>query len=270
MFRWLGTAYALLAGTPGLSRWNEALMKLGAKGLGLLNYESALVGGERQFLERHLGRLASPRVLDVGAHVGNWSAQVLRVNPSAQVFAFEPHPDSFQRLRQNLPGIEAYNVALGASRSLLRLFDYAGRAGTSHASLVEGAIELLHGGTAQGIEVPVTTIDEFCREHAIPAIDLLKIDAEGYELPVLKGAAQVLSARRVKAIQFEFSQIHALSRTFLQDILDAIGPSFRVFRILPRGLLDLEPLSRWQREQFAYQNLVALLGEDHGGEGRAA
>jgi FkbM family methyltransferase len=238
-------------------------MKLGAKGLGLLNYESRLVGGEQHFIRRYLGNLESPVVFDVGANRGDWSAHVMQVNPSARICAFEPHPETFRRLRQNLPAIDAHNVALGARHGSLRLFDYADRSGSSHATLVDGAIEDVHRQRTNSFDVAVTTIDDFCREQSISGIDLLKIDTEGYELHVLKGAEGALKARRIKAVQFEISQIHALTHTFVQDILDVIGPAFRVFRILPRGLLELCSQSRWQREQFAYQNLVALLRESH-------
>jgi len=53
------------------------------------------------------------------------------------------------------------------------------------------------------VEIEVTTIDHFCAEYKIEAIDLLKTDCQGFDLRVLKGAARMLTDRRIHLIQCE-------------------------------------------------------------------
>jgi FkbM family methyltransferase len=161
--------------------------------------------------------------------------------------------------------IKAFNLALGERSDSLDLFDYATKGGSTHATLVGGVIEEIYGKPSAATRVPMQTLDGFLCENALAHIDLLKVDTEGYELRVLQGATRLLSDKRIRAVQFEFGEIDALTHTFVQDILDLLGPAFRVFRLLPRGLLELGRQSRWQREQFAYQNLVALLKPDRDG-----
>jgi hypothetical protein len=55
-------------------------------------------------------------------------------------------------------------------------------------------------------EIPATTVDDYCDEKGIGQIDLLKIDTEGAELQVMKGARKMLKSRRIKCLTFEFGQ----------------------------------------------------------------
>jgi hypothetical protein len=63
--------------------------------------------------------------------------------------------------------------------------------------------------------------DDFCRENNITQIDLLKIDTEGFEIPVLKGFSKMISESRVKAIYCEvgFSPKN-LRNTYVNDLMD--------------------------------------------------
>jgi FkbM family methyltransferase len=58
-------------------------------------------------------------------------------------------------------------------------------------------------GEIAGEAVPVTTIDEYCREKKISVVDFIKIDAEGFDIKVMQGAAETLLHRRVKMLSFE-------------------------------------------------------------------
>ena len=57
------------------------------------------------------------------------------------------------------------------------------------------------------IRVDCTTIDRFCSECSIKKIDVLKIDTEGFDLEVLKGATSMLAHKAIKFIYFEFNDI---------------------------------------------------------------
>jgi hypothetical protein len=57
------------------------------------------------------------------------------------------------------------------------------------------------------VRVPVSTLDKFCSERSVKQIDVLKIDTEGFEFEVLKGATSMLDRKAIKFIYFEFNDI---------------------------------------------------------------
>ena len=84
------------------------------------------------------------------------------------------------------------NAACGSIPGNFTLYDHTEGAGTEHASLYRGVIEGIHKGVPVEHLVNVTTLDQFAGDHDIELIHLLKIDTEGNELEVLKGAAGLL------------------------------------------------------------------------------
>lgn len=252
--------YAFLFSRSYFYRLNRALHHASLRGLGVLNYKNADASGERRFMERCLSSSEMPTVVDVGANVGDYSSMVLEASKNAKVFAFEPHPETFTRLTARLSSagnFVATNAACGSAPGKLLLYDHEGSSGTGHASLLPGVIERIHGDNSNRHEVAVTTLDQFAAEHNISRIDLLKIDTEGTELEVLKGAHDLLSEGRIRAIQFEFNEMNIVSRVFLKDFYELI-PHYRFYRLLRHGLGPLDPYSPLACEVFAFQNIVAL------------
>lgn len=131
----------------------------------------------------------SPRIVDVGANIGTFSAAVLWHRRDAKVIAIEPSPDNLEYLEHNLVGIRGENVlvmkvAAGLSRGLTRI---GGAYSDSYRT-----------GLDSGVLVNVIPLSEVLQGPA----DLLKIDVEGAELDALKGAAEGLS--NVKRVAIEY------------------------------------------------------------------
>merc|ERR1712039_398959 len=86
---------------------------------------------------------------------------------------------------------------------------------------------LVDEGTPNSIPIPVATVDTFAASGAVKAIDILKIDAEGYDPAVLKGAEQVLQAGKAAVVTFEHNKGMGLWKTqHVHDIttrLDSFG-----------------------------------------------
>jgi FkbM family methyltransferase len=130
-------------------------------------------------------------VYDIGAASGFYSLiAARRVIPDGKVVAFEPIPESAARLRGNvsLNGFENVTVIE------LALGDHLGR-----AVMVEGderdqamTIAIPAASGLGGVEVPVATIDELVAGGTIPPPDVVKMDVEGAEVAVLRGAAKTL------------------------------------------------------------------------------
>ncbi len=121
--------------------------------------------------------------VDVGAHCGLWSMQLIK--QFDQVIAFEPVPEHRECFHANLYGKD--NVTLFACA----LGDHAGRVRMETAPTSSGdtrvAAELENGGVA------LETFDEIVGELGVPLqVDFVKLDCEGYELHALKGAFKMI------------------------------------------------------------------------------
>ena len=131
--------------------------------------------------------------VDVGASIGLYSLLASSANARATVIAFEPHPVSAGRLRENarinsLDNIQVREAAVGrASGSALLTFDQGDR---NRISTETGANEKL-------VEVPVVSMDgELDKLGVDPgSVALVKIDTEGFEMNVLAGATRLLDGR---------------------------------------------------------------------------
>lgn len=243
------------------ARLQRALLVLCLKGLGFLNSESLEASGEAAFLERLLAAVPAqrPTLLDVGAYKGSYANRIRALAPAAQVYAFEPHPVTFEHLRRAAvrSGYEAFNVAVGAERGQRKLYDCKQSPGTTHASLYREAIERTHHQQSAAWDVQVTTLDTFIETHGLETIHLLKIDTEGNELNVLRGCQRARQRGTIDVIQFEMSQMHVNSRTFLSDFVDVLG-GYQLYRMLPSELVPLDQDDDLLNYIYVYQNMVAL------------
>ena len=132
--------------------------------------------------------------VDAGAHIGTWTLRLAQF--FRHVVAFEPHPDAHTALLEHLRLNDVHNVIVhrkGLSRSTgsakLFLYDMPG-----HAA-IDGHPTLPAAGVKQTgvLDIDVVALDSV----ELPGkVDLLKIDTEGHEEPVLEGAASTLSRDR--------------------------------------------------------------------------
>jgi len=261
MLNWVISVYVFLFARPAFEKANKLIIRLGLGGLGVLNHKSTSISGEKWFLENYLKNEKTGVIIDVGANVGNYSIDVLRLSPGLNVYAFEPHPVTFSKLAHNLASFnnaKTINKGLSFEKSSLNLYDYQDKDGSSHASLYEDVITELHGaGVAVAHEVELITLDDFIESKGIDVVKLLKIDTEGNELLVLQGAKKAIESGKIKAIHFEFNEMNVASRTFFRDFWKILE-SYRFYRLLPSGMIELKAYSPLGCEIFAYQNIVAL------------
>lgn len=252
----LAKAYARAFSRPACVPLHRLLFKLSVRGLGVLNHHGFEASGELSFLRRVLGPIPAPVVLDVGAHRGRYARAVLGVSPRAVVHALEPHPVPFAELSRVEGLAGAYRLAASAQRGKARLYDASERSGSELATLVPGVFELLYARRPAPLEVETTTLDAFVEERGIERVDLLKIDVEGHELEVLRGAERLLRERRVGWIQLEFGAPQLVNHGSVLALSRALE-GYKLYRVLGHGLLELDTLAPYEREIFAYQNLVA-------------
>jgi FkbM family methyltransferase len=148
-------------------------------------------------------------VFDVGANIGVFT--VLQATHGANVYAFEPNPDSYSRLSRN--------VTLNRLADHVHLF--ASALGDEPGM---GTMQVERGGTTGGVVVPakerasgpgaqvtITTLDRIVPSLHVSRIDLLKIDAEGSEVAVLRGADRTLATVQRVIVEYH-------SRDLLQSV----------------------------------------------------
>jgi FkbM family methyltransferase len=254
--------YRFLFARPLFYKMNKTIYRLSLSGLGILNYENDKLSGELSFLTNSLTKKREGVVVDIGANVGNYTTSVRKINPNLSIYAYEPHPITFKKLKENrLDLVNYFNYAVGVSAGVLELYDYKSNDGSSHASLYKDVIEYVHKKESLSHSVNVVTLDSIIKENNIEKVVLLKIDTEGNELNVLRGGENSLKEGKIDAIHFEFNEMNISSKTYFRDIWDLL-PDFAFFRMLPNGLVPIKNYSPLFCEIFAYQNIVAIRKSD--------
>ncbi len=195
-------------------------------------------------------------VVDVGANVGDWLASIalLRAGEPFSALAYEPSSSAFARLSQRFGGnanVTLKNCAAGDQTAQLEFFEeYEAGKGSS---IVSGF------GAGAGFKrtVDVVRLDDEIAAAGWERVDLLKIDAEGYDMRVLIGARRHLEAGRVGAVQFEYNRSWQLAGDTLYAAMSFLQRcGYEVFVLKRDGLYSLN--YGLYEEYFEYSNFVAL------------
>lgn len=213
--------------------------------------------------ELWLAERVAPRCrtfIDVGANRGEWTAMMLRYAPAGvRGVLYEPGAKASAMLRERFAsrdGIDIVQRALSdRPASGVPFFEEPDAGNTS--SLSRGA------STAEAREttVDVTTLDAEAERLALERIDLLKVDAEGHDLGVLRGAERLLRERRVGIVQWEYSDSWIAGGGTLAAALSLLdGFGYRTY-LLKRGGLYRFDYALFG-EYFTFSNFVSLRESD--------
>lgn len=192
-------------------------------------------------------------VVDCGANVGDWSAEILKHHRPSHLILIEPDPGNAAKLKHRFPDLPLVEAALSTSEGKATLF--ADKPGSGLASLHNRDLSHVGLSMVAGSTVATTTLAKVMADNKLLSIDLLKIDVEGHELAVLRGAAPVLDS--IRAIQFEFGGTDIDSRCFFRDFWNLLAVDFEFFRLSPRGLLAIRSY-REEDESFCFTNYLCL------------
>jgi FkbM family methyltransferase len=184
--------------------------------------------------------VATPVILDVGANVGDTVLYFKHLYPRARVYAFEPLPDAFRLLRQNveqnrLENVHCFQEAL-ANRNGTMEMHY--QMGSSYALSGSDKKVLEHlGGGGQDATPVFRNVAVACSNFAerlaalnVEQIDLLKLDVEGVEVPLIENIELWLP--RIRTIAMEYHMASTLERNSFDGLVALLhrhGYRLRVF-----------------------------------------
>ena len=155
-------------------------------------------------------------IFDVGAHKGEFLKLIKKIENFEKIYSFEPQKKIFYNL--NLLSIKnkifCFNLAISNNNGIrnLKINEISSTSTFSEIndlSLWYKIKSFIVGGSSKSSfvyeeKVNVMKLDDFCNDHKISNIDLLKIDTEGHEKEVLKGALNLIKEKKIKYILLEF------------------------------------------------------------------
>jgi FkbM family methyltransferase len=196
-------------------------------------------------------------VLDAGANKGLWSAYFLNKNVSVKILAFEPSSNAFNLLQAKfnlVSNITLIKKGLSDEEKQSIFFEEPDCGETS------SVVPQVSNRYSMKTEIQLTTVDRVIKEYKLPEIDFLKIDVEGLDLFVLKGASENLKAKKIKFIQFEYNSSWAFAgSTLIQALRFLEDYGYKPYLLRSDGLYELN--YKRYGEYFRYSNFFALPGE---------
>jgi FkbM family methyltransferase len=175
--------------------------------------------GNENFLAKYMLPEPARCFVDVGANVGCWAFYVAK--RGFEVYAYEPGPKAFSQLKERAakyPNLHPYPYALGDNDRIGRL----GFAAFEKGGSVDEEINLPGGGT---INVAIRKLDSL----RLPEVGVIKIDTEGYETPILRGAKETIQKYKPRLVIEVHKQTGKAAQTFeeekqrIEKILESLG-----------------------------------------------
>lgn len=178
---------------------------------------------------------SSPVVIDIGANVGEFSHAIAKLG--GKVYACEPDPSPYKCLKENsnrYSRVECHQVAFGENESVLPFYLLPM---TNDSSFVKP-----DGPVVDVVEVALTTLDDFFESVVKEKnIDLLKVEAEGFEPEILKGASNVLRSHVDRVVVDGGPERNGRpTSTECAKILESAGFDVTVENFLVRARRDLQ------------------------------
>jgi FkbM family methyltransferase len=191
---------------------------------------------ENDIIEQHFAPKEGDTVVDVGAHIGRYTIiSSKRVGPTGKVLAIEANPTNFEILGRNiklnqLNNVIALNYAAYSRETKIKLYlpgEEKGKRKQGHGTTttVYNTIMLDRANAKEDkyLEVNADTLDNLLQQNGIGQVNWIKIDVEGAELEVLKGAINILSKSKDIALLIEVHNLHGGTNLYtpIRDVLNS-------------------------------------------------
>jgi FkbM family methyltransferase len=193
-------------------------------------------------LEAHLSLILRQRaidlVIDVGANAGQFGAGLRRLGYQGRILSFEPVASTFERLQQRAAGDQHWQVlklALGEQRESVTInaFESSDLSSILDPSVMGAAnYPSMRAGRKELIEVD--TLDHVLESHGLAAGRMmLKMDTQGYDLKVYRGAANTLARVQALVSELSFQPIYEGMPDYRQMLAEFESAGFAVSGLFP-------------------------------------
>ncbi|MBI4619824.1 MAG: FkbM family methyltransferase [Desulfobacterales bacterium] len=197
----------------------KLLVNVGLKGI----FHDCVV----KFMVKHIKR--GDCVMDIGANQGTYAYSLLKaVGKQGVVYSFEPNPVIAMQLRKNMKQSNVIIENLAVSNTTEDKVFYRHTKGCGPTSSLEFFDVLDRDRELEEINVKCVTLDSYCRSHNLSP-DLIKIDVEGHEFNVIKGAEWTIRSHR-PYIVFEFIE-ELWEKKRIKEIFELLSPGYHLIRI---------------------------------------
>jgi len=195
---------------------------------------------------------------DIGANIGLFSLHASKIiGDHGKIIAFEPTPITFNRLKSNIEinrflNIKTENIGLSDTCGMIKFHtsNDGYDAWNSFATLTDI-------GECSEIDVTTDTLDNYIQTNNIEKIDLIKLDVEGWELNVLKGAKELLSRSDSPVLLVEFTETNAFAAGYycgeLFDFVKSFGYEWYSYNVESNKLIIQK-----KKLHYPYENLIAI------------
>lgn len=220
-------------------------------------YGTATIQEENELVHKLLGR--PPKIaIDIGGNIGEYTAELRRLNPHLEIHTFEPSSINIQKLNarfRNDKLIKVLPYAVSDTIGIATLF--SNEAGSGLGSLTKRKLD--HFNIEFNVTETIDTLrfEDYWKNNLNEKIlDIVKIDIEGHELSALKGFGKAIASTNV--LQFEFGGCNIDTRTYFQDFWNFFKENaFTLFRITPLGAEHIENYKE-SDEYFSTTNYIAV------------
>lgn len=160
----------------------------------------------------------NPIIIDAGANNGIDSIKMTMLWPYGKVYAFEPNPRVYEKLKLNAnanQNIETFNIALGEKDGFMDFYMDKASSGGASSLFTPRSMD----GFEEPIQIPVMTLDSWARQNGVGRVDFMWLDMQGGEGHMLHACPEIL--KTVKVIHLEFFTYSAYKNIML---LNEVAP----------------------------------------------
>ena len=214
--------------------------------------------GEYALLEALIRSSSAPELayLDIGANLGNWTQQAIRLsaqhNTKVRIHCFEPCAGTRSLLEARMNGHSEVSVVA------LALSDHRGTATFYSSGEGKGTNSLGASSGPIAEQVEVCTLDHFLETRRLGHVRMAKVDAEGFDFLILKGATKTLANRAIDVIQFEYNWRWLQNGASLRAVFDLIKClDYSFGKLTPSGILEFREW-HFELDRFFEGNYVLL------------
>ena len=168
-------------------------------------------------------------ILDIGANDGHWSQEMRTLFPEAQIYAFEPLKDCFERMSKRLAGdacFSGFNVGLGDTDGTTEIERSSFHPSTSMLQMSSLHKELYPKSRDLTPErIALRRLDSFERELTLSPDILIKMDVQGFEDKVIAGGSETIKKARVVIAETAFVSLYENQPLFgeIHDLMRELG-----------------------------------------------